>query len=204
MPLPSSIARYNTVELLDIDQLDYVIVRRPSNATLRAWAKAEETERRWTMFDWATWAIPERDRNIRLLRDFASAFLMSFEATLQVLKHECSIARLDDWLGKQAAYDLTCRGLRTLRHLEAHIRPGHVAASQNMTAISRFANTSAGGQIAWTWAGIELADLKALDYPRIEEAELAQWNAFSERHLALDLMRHGVESLVAFLSIAGP
>lgn len=204
MHLPSSIPRYGSVELLDLDEVPYEIARKPANATLRAWPKAEETERRWTMFDWATWAIPEHNRNSRLLRDFASAYLMSFEATLQVLSHELSLKSFDDWLKQQSAYDLTCRGLRTLRHLEAHIRLGHVAVNRNMAAISRFASTSLGGQVAWTWVPIALRDLRELKYPKIEESELDQWNTLCTSTLALDLMRRGIAALAAFLTAAGP
>jgi hypothetical protein len=150
-PLPGNVARYGSVDLLDLDQMPYEIARRPKGATLAAWEKLEETERRWTMFDWATFVVPDANRNTMLLKDFSTAFLLSFEATLQILLDECSFPDFDGWLRSQPLYDIECRGLRTLRHLEAHIRPGNLSVQRDATVYSRFAHSATGGTIPWRW-----------------------------------------------------
>lgn len=58
------------------------------------------------MFDWATFMIHERGSNEALFRDLASAYLLSFEATLQVAREEGGIADCEVWLRKRPAYDL--------------------------------------------------------------------------------------------------
>jgi hypothetical protein len=203
--LPSHIPRYDSVDLLDLDQLPYEIAVRPAAATLqRAWAKLEEVERRWTMFDWATFVVPHTNRNTSLLRDFAGAYLLSFESTLQVLLIERRFSNFDGWLQSQSAYDLACRGLRTLRHQEAHIRVGDLSLRRDASVASRFAHTTTGGTVPWRWSSLEVKDLAALDNPKITPPELPQWNQLCEDKLTLGLMRHGIQSLRTLLVAAGP
>jgi hypothetical protein len=204
MALPSHISQYDTVPLLDLDQVDYLIACRPRNASLRAWTKLEETERRWTMFDWGTFVVHDGGRCTLMMQDFASAYLLSFEATLQVLKDEKFASGFEQWLATQAAYDLECRGLRTLRHLEAHVRAGALSAKWNAKASSRFAGPSLGGTIAWYWSEITAADLGTLKHAKLQPAELPAWNDRSAKLLVLGLMRHGLYALTSLLNSAGP
>jgi hypothetical protein len=203
MILPSNVASYGSVPLVDLDHYDFA-VRRPKHSTLRAWAKLEETDRRSIMFDWATFVIHEQNRNTTLLNDFASAFLLSFEATLQVVQDEKRFADFEGWLKSQAAYDLRCRGLRTLRHLEAHVRAGTLSVNHQARSISRFAHSTTGGTIAWSWRALEPADLAQLRSSKLDIAELPRWNAEAADLLCLGLMRHGVGALVQLLTAAGP
>jgi hypothetical protein len=205
MALPSNVPAYGTVDLLDLDTIEYVIVQKPVGSSLRAWAKLEEAERRWTMFEWATFVITQPSRNVRLVRDFASAYLLSLEATLQVLQDQRRFPDLKAWLAKQQAYDLICRGLRTLRHLQAHITTVHVGARPNSLSYSRFAGAGgAGGNAAWAWADIAAADLVLLQRPPLEETERPAWNAHSASLLIPGLMRHGLTQYKALLESAGP
>lgn len=204
MPLPSYIPRCDTVELIDLDNLEYMVARRPANATLRAWSKLEETERRWTMFDWGCFVLLRPNRCTRLLADFASAYLLSFEATLQILKDEkFPTGSFEIWLNSQPAYGMECRGLRTLRQLEAHIRAGAISPSR-VTAYSRFAGTSSGGSAAWYWPPITQAELASLRDPKLAPQDLSDWNKLSEEILVLGLMREGVVALTKLLNSAGP
>ena len=198
MPLPSHVARYDSVELLDIDQLPYLIAVRPANASLRAWSKLEETERRWTMFDWGTFVVTHPNRCERMFRDFGSAYLMSFEATIQVLLQERfpdERQRREPWLRQQPAYDFLCRGLRTLRHLEAHVRSGHVIARRDARVYSRFAGASTGGTVPRHWERVDRGDFALLQTPRIDASELPQWNDLCDERPVLALMRDGLLQL---------
>lgn len=198
--LPGSIARYGSVDLLDLDHIElYFIARAPGFP--RAGAKLQETERRWVMFDWATFMIHERGRNEALFRDLASAFLLSFEATLQVAKEEGGIADFETWLRARPAYDLITRGLRTLRHLEAHVRPGVFTADHASQVHSRFAHSALGGTIGWRWEAISGADLAKVTTrnSKLAVTELDDWNVKAADLLALGLMRHGLASLKAIL-----
>jgi hypothetical protein len=158
------------------------------------------------MFDWATFVIHDQNRNVSLMTDFASAYLLSFEAGLQVLKEECfsNAGAFEAWLADQPLYDLETRGLRTLRHLEAHIRPGVLSVQPAAAAASRFSGPSIGGTIAWQWEPTTPKDLASLKYPKITVDELPTWNTRSAELLVLGLMRHGLTVLNALLVAAGP
>jgi hypothetical protein len=112
----------------------------------------------------------------------ASAFLMSYESALQVLNDEFAV-QFEKWLSSLSPdpYDFICRGLRTMRHLEAHVRAGHIEAS-HLRAHSRFASGTDGGEtIAWQWAPVSIEEFSRLDRPRITEAELPEWNRVLEK-----------------------
>ena len=199
-PLHGSIARYGSVDLLDLDQVElYFSAQAPGFP--RAGAKLQETERRWVMFDWATFMIHERGRNEALFRDLASAYLFSFEATLQVAREEGGIANFKAWLMARPAYDLVARGLRTLRHLEAHVRPGAFSADHESRVHSRFAHSASGGTIGWRWESISSQALAQVTstHSKLAVAELDDWNVKANELLALGLMRHGLAALKAIL-----
>ena len=201
--LPGNTPRYDEVPLIDLDTFEYLIAVRQTHWTLRAWALLEETERRWTMFDWATFVVHQPRRCENLFYDFASAYLYSFEATLQVLKEErqsCNTA----WLKGQPPYDLLCRGLRALRNTGAHVRSVSVSARHLQTVTSRFAHTTTGGTTAWAWPELTRADLDALDTPHLKADELDEWNHQSGQLLALGLMRHGLLALRSVLALVEP
>jgi hypothetical protein len=206
MALPSRIPRYDSVELLDLDHVGYVIVRPPANATLRAWMKLQEAERRWTMFEWATYVVTQPGRCLSLINDFASAYLLSLEATLQILQDETKPKpNLEAWLTLDPAYDLICRGLRTLRHLEAHVRTVTLLSQPETVSYSRFAGGGgSGSSTAWEWPALTVADLACLKTPRVTAAELPAWNAQASSLLVPGLMRHGLAQLVILLNNAGP
>lgn len=201
-PLPSSIARYDSVDLLDLDELPYVCVRRPVDATLRAWDKAEEAERRWAMFDWATFVITSPTRNVRLMQDLSSAYLMSFEATIQILKDEGRCDGSEDWLKAREAYNLTVRGLRCLRNLDAHIRTGRLVNRSDRQTASRFANVMIGGTITWQWPKITDETFASLRSPKLGSTELAAFNSVVEEQSALEVMRAALMSLHEILLAA--
>jgi hypothetical protein len=202
--LPSNVPRYDSVDLIDLDNVEYLIVERPPGPTLRAWDKLEETERRWTMFEWATFVITQPNRCQRLIDDFAGAYLLSLEVTLQVLQDERNFTpNLDSWLKRQPAYDLTCRGLRTLRHLEAHVRAARLQSQRDSRSYSRFAGAGgSGGTTAWEWPPLTPGDLQALNSPKLSGQELPAWNSQAASLLVPGLMRHGLTQFKILLENA--
>lgn len=202
--LPSQIARYDSVDLLDLDELPPSIAVRPRGARLLAWAKLEELERRWTMFDWGTFVIVTPHRNTLLLRDLASAYLLTFEATIQILLEERRFDNLEQWLRSHVSYDVACRGIRTLRHLEAHVRAGDLSTNTAGTMYSRFAHTHVGGTVAWRWPTLseaELAQVRSKN-SKLATEELSEWNRIADEVPALEIMRHGVVALSELLAAA--
>lgn len=202
MNLPSNVARYDSVPLPMFDLLEARYIRPDASRTLRAWAKAEEVERRLDAFEWLC-HVARRPMGIEsFVLDFSTAFLMSLESALQVLGEEKATQfKLEDWLKSQPANDMTLRGLRTLRHLEAHVRAGQLI-QRPTGGHSRFAGVEGGSTVGWRWAPIGLTDFRALRTPRIEKAELAQWNQILETRLIMDLMRDGVTQVLAIFTAA--
>ncbi len=202
MSLPSSIPGYDTVEFPDFDQLDSTIPP-PAEVRLRAWAKFAETERRMTIFDWATWALTKA-LLLRFMNDLASAYLLSFEATLELLKDKRGDSRekFETWLVTNPAYDLECRGIRTLRHLEAHVRPRTISRLPGVLEDSRFAGPRPGGRVAWCWDPISFADFDALRAPALGIDQLDAWNSRCASLHVRGLMLHGLEHLRDILAAA--
>ena len=133
--------------LPDFINLQYVIVTPPKRPKGRGWEKLKECERRLALYQWAEElnTPPEGTRvlgnppNKVFLNDCLTAFLMALEAALEftgnalerkgvILKYE-----FGSWLRKQQAHDCQLRGLRTLRHLTAHveIKPVRVGVTIN-------------------------------------------------------------------------
>jgi len=202
--LPSNVPRYGGVDLIDIDVLDPLIVRRPASARLRAWAKLQETERRWIMFEWLAHSVRVSNRCRLLFDDFASAFLLSLEATLQVLKAQhTSPPPFEAWLKSQLPYDLTLRGLRTHRNLEAHVRPGVLGYDYGRTTTSLFFGAADSGKTtAWLLPQISVAEFSELTNAKLGPGELSAWNQVVEEIPAAELMRRGIRGLQELLIIA--
>jgi hypothetical protein len=196
MHLPSSVPRYDEVPLPMFDQLERRYILPDLSRRLSSWSKAAEVERRLDHFEWLVHVARRPDGIQSLVLDLASAYLLSFESALQVLQAERFSTGFEKWLSSLPANDLTFRGLRTLRHLEAHVRAGALTQRQ-LGGHSRFTGGEGGSNIGWRWAPISIAEFRALRTPRISEAELPDWNRQLEEYLVMDLMRAGVQSLVA-------
>ena len=179
---------------------------RPSNATLLAWDKLSETERRLDAFDWAAMVVQHPRRCTLLINDLAFAFILSFETTLQVLGHEFQLAvPFERWLSSRREYDVRCRGIRTLRNLEAHIRAGQIVAGVGRGAYSRFygGHYQAHG-VAWRLPSLSSSEVGRLKRHgrKIEDAELLSWNALIDAEGATDSMREALISLASIVAAA--
>lgn len=205
MHLPSNVATYESVPLVAFDELEPIYLPMPAGATLKAWAKGHEVGRRLDHFDWLTHVVRTERGCATFISDLATAYLLSFEAAFQVLRHECRANSLkahdfDSWLAGQPDNDLLCRGLRTMRHVEAHIGPAGIAVPFGRQIHSRFASgTDAGNTPAWHWQPLTSADYASLARPRIAPEELSVWNARLVAEPCQTLMRDGVIRLGALL-----
>lgn len=194
MQLPSNVGRYDEVPLPEFDNLEPRYILPDRSRRLAAWSKAVEVERRLDQFEWLA-HIARRPNGIQtFVLDLATAYLLSLESALQVLRAEKFPNGFENWLTALSANDLTFRGLRTLRHLEAHIRAG-VLTQRNVGGHSRFTGGEGGSNIGWRWAPISVAEFRALRSPKITETELPAWNSQLDDYLVMDLMRTGVERL---------
>lgn len=204
--LPGNVPVDGSLRLIVIDHLDHYLQRRPPQASLEAWSKWEECERRYIYFEWFTHGIGKKRDGFRsLINDAATAFLMSFEATLQVLGEERFQGRgadLDRWLSQQREYDVRCRGLRAMRNTVAHLRAEELAVQHGNRTFSIFGATDPGETTPWVLPPLEKAKLPRSPKLDVAAGELATWNQLVAQTPLADLMRHGLSRLRAILIAA--
>jgi len=191
-----------TDPLPDFTKFSYNIVTPPKRPKGRGWEKLKECERRLALYRWAEQlnAPPKGTRvlgnppNKVFLDDCLSAFLMALEAALEFtgnsLERKGVIPKhgFGSWLRKQQAHDCQIRGLRTLRHLTAHIEikpvsPGvtFIAPARSMAVIAGRPEVSkpppAEGRIERRWGlpVLTRADLKKLESPALDFDDLKKY-----------------------------
>ena len=199
MGLPSNVARYDSVDLPEFDQLELYHSLKPAGARGTAWGKLRATEHGLLAFDWVVHAVRKPGHCVTLINYLAGAFLLSFEATLQILyyEHKPHLPNgLDAWLASRKEYSLLVRGLRTLRHLDAHVRSSQLTADYARAAHSRFASgVDPGSTVAWQLPPISTTELSQLARPKLAASELPAWDAMVGASFAADLMRQGLVNL---------
>jgi hypothetical protein len=195
MHLPSNVGRYDDVPLPEFDGLEPRYIKPDASRKLRSWPKAIEVERRLDAFEWLVHVARRPQGIASFVLDLSTAYLLSFESAIQVLAEEKRFPNgVDGWLAARPDNDLLFRGLRTLRHLEAHIRPGSLA-QRRVGGHSRFTGGEGGSNIGWQWSAVPLTDFRSLKHSKIVEAELPDLNRLLEERLIMDLMREGLERL---------
>ena len=207
--LPGYIPTEGNLPLIVIDVLDPQIVRRPEMASLLAWDKLQESERRWIYYEWFARGVGKKRTGFRsLIDDAVSAYLLSFESTLQVLSEELFEGRgkrLDSWLETQPDYDLTCRGIRTLRNTVAHVRPAPTNIQHEMKAHSIFASGGDSGVIVpWVLPPLENTMLPRQCKLRESAGEVDQWNRLVGETPVGRVMSSGIRSLLKLVTAADP
>jgi hypothetical protein len=191
------------VPLIDFDGWTPQLVTRPPAAKLgMVWEAVEATERRLWMFDVLTISIANSGYGKLLIQDMASAYLLSLEAALQILKNEFETTKtgFDNWLLGIPENDYIFKGLRDLRAVAAHVRSVGLWKGYN-DGSSPLGSIVIGGQIvSWRWPDFSH---HCPGRPKLKNpGELAQWNTLVQDRLVRDLMHDGVLRLSAIAKAA--
>jgi hypothetical protein len=152
---------------------------------------------------------PAKAQHRLLLDDTISAFLLSYEATLQFLKEQLENARtnmsFNNWLNNQPQYDVFMRGLRTLRQFAAHIEV-KPTSSKIVVVIggSRPDGTSATDfSRTWKLPGLSQSDLDKLrPQSKLNAPDLNDWNALVEQSNIETIFKEGLFRLKEVLDKA--
>ena len=212
--------------LPDFANFNYEIAVKPASSRLRAWSNLERCERRLKMYEWTELLVdplsPQKRHRI-LLDDTMVNFILSFETTIQVLgnQYKGSKNSFRVWLENQSTYDVQVRGIRTLRHLEAHVEHKGISKHVGVTAhvmvgvaVGMESNKTAkrngtkdspadGMSGRWQLTQLQNGDLAKLRQPPpILGVELPQWNALVTSTDASKILRKGLEKLKGILLVA--
>ena len=189
----------------DLDNYTPRIATPPRASRITAWTKLEECERRLVVYNWAERrSDPRTPKNRVFLNDSVSAFLLSFEATLQFIKDQftrtTSAPNFDQWLDDLPHYDVV-RGLRTLRHFEAHVEnkppPSHVKIA---LGDSLWNGTSASDvSRSWQLPSLVAAELNKLRSSPLKDDHLSDWNFCVANDDVATVFEHGLQKLKAIL-----
>jgi hypothetical protein len=185
----------------DFEHFAYQIANTPDGAQLRAWGKLKECERRVEFYSFVErLSDPSRAQHRILLDDSVSAFLLTFESVLQFLKDEiCTPQPTGDfgnWLITLLAYDHIFRGLRTLRHFEAHVEDLPIPSTIKLTI---------GGPNhlevtrRWHLPCLKSSDLEKIDHSPLKENHLEEWNYVVTQRSVAEILIEGLKRLFTVL-----
>ena len=169
-----------------------------------AYVKFRETERRLAMVKFAFDQNGESNPRFRVfLNDAVSAFLLTFEATIQFIQQGWG-DNYFIWLGNQSEYDTYVRGLRTLRHFEAHVEPRQIPRQVNLHISSTLGGSSVKSEPTSTWklSTLTEADLKKLKTKPLPLERLEEWNLFVNSYDALTIFQVGTFRLLNLIQNA--
>lgn len=190
----------------DFQHFPYVIAVAPPSPRLTAWGKLREAERRLAMYRWSEQLNdPSKAQHRILLDDTVSAFLMNFEATVQFLKTQYeqnpARGRFYTWLGTQGAHDVCVRGLRTLRHFEAHVEE---KKSPRTVHLHVGTVPPVPARCTWRLPELDATELAKLQWPPLQPTDLGAWNALAVGGAVGDLFEDGLSKLKQILDAAEP
>lgn len=193
----------------DFDHFIYKIALRPAASILTAWSKLEEAERRLTIYKWAeTKNDPRTPQHRILLNDAVSAFLLTFEATIQFSKNQVPKTRsglnFDDWLSTFPENDVLVRGLRTLRHFEAHVESKPPPRIVRLFIGGSLPGGTSETEVSTSWKlpPIQTAELNKLRNPPLQNVDLNDWNKIVETMDAQTIFEQGLIKLQKIIDIA--
>ncbi len=204
----------NQLEYLpDFDNFEYKIAVKPVDSRVFAWSKLCECERWLEYFKWVEGLIhPGKGDHRVLLDDAKNAFLLCFEATIQYLKsqfadefgEDAGAQRFNNFLNYHSEYDLVIKGIRTLRHIEAHIET-KLVPSKVVVVIggSRTNGTSTTGlSRSWHVPSLKGSDFQKLRRPPLANEHLSDWNKMVENTHASNIFADGLKKLKSILEDA--
>lgn len=191
----------NPLDVLpDFQNFSYAVANAPAGTHIDAWVKLREAERRLAMYKWVEeYNDPGNPQHRVLLNDSVSAFLLTFEAIIQFLKDQFRRAgtsqKFDAWFAQQSQNDVCVKGLRTLRHFEAHVEE---------KPIPRTVHVHGSEIMGCTWQLPELTQtgLDKLLYPPLSAADLSDWNTLVGSLEAKAIFAEGLYKLRSVLETA--
>lgn len=160
------------------------------------------------MYKWAEGRNePGNPQNRVLLNDAVSAFLLTFEAIIQYIKNQVSKTRsgsmFDVWLKTLPENDVLLRGLRTLRHFEAHVEPKPLPRVVNLKIEENLSGGDTHTETTARWVLQELkpGDLTKVDRP-LKKVDIPDWNTTVAHMDAPTIFEKGLENLEKILQRA--
>ncbi|MBU0700441.1 hypothetical protein KKE26_03985 [bacterium] len=189
--------------LPDFSNFEYQVAIAPAGSQLDAsWSKLRECERRLEMYRWfEKQNDPAKAQHRFLIYDSVSAFLLTFEATLQILQSQLTNLsttisgknNFGNWLCKQPQYDVIFRGLRSLRHLEAHVepvqKPSEIKAVFPSSSVSR----------TYKLPRLDRVILGKLKHSPLKNADMGNWNNLVANRNVTDIFTEGLQKLKEIL-----
>jgi hypothetical protein len=195
----------------DLDHFDYHIANPQANSRITAWSKLKECERRIAFYKWAEGKNDARTpQNRVLLNDTVSAFLMTFEATIQFLKDQFKTIgineKFEDWLQLAMRKEdlILVNGLRTIRHFEAHIEAKPTPRRIKVSLGESIQDETSIGFVTCDWVlpSITPSDLGRLRTPPLKLSDLDDWKGLVAKEDAPSLFFRGVQALKIVLEEA--
>jgi hypothetical protein len=189
----------------DLENFAYQIAISPSGSRVVAWSKLRECERRLVMYKWIeSLNDPRAPQNRVLLNDAVSAFLLTFEATIQFLKNQflttSTSPAFHEWSAMQPQYDLQVRGLRTLRHFEAHVESNPAPRLVKITV--EVGKPVSLDSVSWKLPKLQSTDIARLRHSPLSAGDLIAWNTLVETTQASDVFGYGISRLKEILLTA--
>jgi hypothetical protein len=199
--------------LPDFTKLSYTIVSPPIPAKGRGWDKVKECERCLVKYTWAERRSmpqgPQHDLPLpydrQFLSDCLNDFLMALEAAFQFVSNQLHVcgklhkSKFNAWLRNLPEHDLQIRGLRTLRHLNAHVEI-YPAGRGIIVNIEKAVEISPKYWLAteqtllhqWLLPILNLNDLTKLTSPELTPADLPDWDMLRSTDDAAKILEHGL------------
>lgn len=147
---------------------------------------------------------PARPQFRVLLTDSVSAFLLTFEAVLQFVKAQFKLESVtinfEEWLIDQPQYAVYVKGLRTLRHFEAHIEKRPVPQRVRLMIHVGQASTITDGK--WHFFVLQPTDLKKLRKPELAAEDLDDWNNLADNYDVGEIFKQSLQRLREILVTA--
>lgn len=190
----------------DFQNMHYRFATGPSGSTIRAWSKLRECERRLEMYKWvASLNNPREAQHRILLNDTVSAFLLTFEATIQFLNEEfqqsLKAPHFSSWMAGRPQYDVTIRGLRTLRHFEAHVESKTPRSNIGLIIGGSRTDGTSDTEVtrAWRLPTLQQNELARLDHSPLAVVDLSDWNNLVSQTDVADIFADGIRRLSEIL-----
>ena len=201
----------NPLDLLpDFQTFSYTVAIEPVGSHIDAWVKLREAERRFTMYKWMQqYNDPANPQHRVLLNDSVNAFLLTFEATIQFLKDQfkrtATSQQFDAWLAQQSQNDVHVKGLRTLRHFEAHVEAKPIPRTVHLHINASLGGGKSGTEITgctWQLPKLTPAELGKLRNSPLSVADLSDWNTLVANFDAKAIFSEGLYRLKSVLETA--